>query len=560
MSIPVDEIREHLRHVHLFRDLEDEDIDYIVDLFEAVEYESEQVIFNQGDPPEWFGIVYSGAVEVSAFIDADSQEPTVLAILNQDDYFGEQAILNQTVRNATIRAVQRTIITKIDAEEFQRLFVDYPDVLKAIKLADRTRKLIRQRRFTKWLAPDEYVFLIALTHWGWLIRRLFLPLALAVPLLIGVYVLFTINLFWLPVAAIGGGFLGVWIGLVLLDWHDDSYVVTSKRVISDERLALLYTERAEAPLHAVRAVQVSQDPLEKALGYGDVVIQTFTGTITFPDVPDPYSIVNLISEHMERAQHFRQKEEEDALQRDIRISIGWEEQEEGKGLGRQRSGRPKEHTNTLLAFLRHFRPQFWERDGDTITLRKHPFILLKHMGLGLLGLFILSLLLVFRLYPIFDFMRVLEIVPIVGFAAAVLFVGLILFSWTLYQFEDWRNDVYQITPNLLVDSEQKPLLGNVDQRSASIDSVLNVSFSRPGILANLFNYGTVIIQTGGDTGELTFDWVVNPLTVQQEIFQRMETRRRKKEDDAASNRRGEIVEWLRAYAAVTQPENPADVE
>ena len=106
---------------------------------------------------------------------------------------------------------------------------------------------------------------------------------------------------------------GAWIGLALLDWHDDSYVVTSKRVISDERLALLYTERAEAPLHAVRAVQVSQDPLEKALGYGDVVIQTFTGTITFPDVPDPYSIVNLISEHMERAQHFRQLEEEDAF-------------------------------------------------------------------------------------------------------------------------------------------------------------------------------------------------------------------------------------------------------
>lgn len=558
MLVELDDIRKHLRQVHLFRELDKEDIDYIAEYFEAEEYEPDTELFAQGSRPEWFGIVYSGEVVVTARLDSGSKTPTELARLKTADYFGEQAIINNTVRNATITTTQQSVILIIEADDFRTMLTEYPDVLKALQLAVRTRQLIRQRRFGDWLRPDEVVFLIALTHWGWFVRRMLLPAALTLPVAIGVYFLFTINLFWLPATIVAGLLLGIWIALVYVDWRDDSYIVTSRRVVSDERLALLYKARAEAPLYAVRSVGVSQDPLEKALGYGDVVIQTFTGKINFPDVPDPYTIANLINEHIDRAKRSQQKEEASALERDIRVSIGWEEAPQGDARSRTRP--PAAEAGSFLAFLNHFRPQFWERDGELITLRKHPFILLQHIGLGLAGLALVSLLFAFRLYPVFEFMRVLEIVPVMGWSAAVLFVGLILLAWTLYQFEDWRNDIYQITPNLLVDEEKKPLLGNVEQRTASIDSVLNVRFTRPGVLANLFNFGTVTIQTGGDTGELSFKWVVNPLSVQQEIFRRMEKRRRQKEAAQAAKRRSEIVDWLRAYAAVTQPEKPPDLQ
>jgi len=52
--------------------------------------------------------------------------------------------------------------------------------------------------------------------------------------------------------------------------------------------------------------------------------------------------------------------------------------------------------------------------------------------------------------------------------------------------------------------------------------------------------------------------VVGPLAVQQELFQRMEQRRNQKDAAAEARRRNEIVDYLRAYARVTQPPNPSE--
>ena len=86
--------------------------------------------------------------------------------------------------------------------------------------------------------------------------------------------------------------------------------------------------------------------------------------------------------------------------------------------------------------------------------------------------------------------------------------------------------------------------------------MLNVSYDRPGILANIFNYGTVTIESGGETGRLTFDGVGNPLSVQQEIFLRLEQHFERREDEEAQHRQREVADWITAYDDITRPPNP----
>jgi len=79
--------------------------------------------------------------------------------------------------------------------------------------------------------------------------------------------------------------------------------------------------------------------------------------------------------------------------------------------------------------------------------------------------------------------------------------------------------------------------------------VQNVSFTIPGPIATIFDYGTVTVFTAGTEGKLDFSWVQDPKGVQQEIFRRI----RIYEDRQRHQRREEqwesLPEWFAAYDA-----------
>ena len=110
----------------------------------------------------------------------------------------------------------------------------------------------------------------------------------------------------------------------------------------------------------------------------------------------------------------------------------------------------------------------------------------------------------------------------------------------------------------LIDMEKKPLLGSLIQRSAPLENLVNVQYSRPGFWASIFNYGSVTIETGGDTGDLDFKMVLDPLLVQQTILNRMELRQEQQQTAERERQRTEMVDWLKAYAQVTQPAQPPE--
>jgi hypothetical protein len=116
--------------------------------------------------------------------------------------------------------------------------------------------------------------------------------------------------------------------------------------------------------------------------------------------------------------------------------------------------------------------------------------------------------------------------------------------WWLYQFQDWRNDIYQITDEKVIDSEKKPL-GTEITRSAPLESILNLDYQRIGFWGVLFNMGNVIINTGTD--KLTWMNITDPARAQREIFNRMYEQRRRKQLTESKKEWDQVSDWLAAY-------------
>jgi hypothetical protein len=121
---------------------------------------------------------------------------------------------------------------------------------------------------------------------------------------------------------------------------------------------------------------------------------------------------------------------------------------------------------------------------------------------------------------------------------------LVLAIWWLYQYVDWRNDIYQVTDKFIFDIYRKPL-GTEEKKSAPLENILTLEHERVGFLGYLLNYGNVIAMVGGT--KFTFDNVHDPARVQQDIFDRMYALRRNKEQAEVDRQRERLVDVIEIY-------------
>ena len=166
-----------LQRVHLLRPLSQEHTLHLAQLCEVHEFEVGEVVYRQGDTPEWFYLIYSGEVEITARLKSRDLAPTLLARLQADDYFGERAVQDRLLYDTIATPTRPTILLAINKKNFRQLLHDHPSILSGLKLTQRTRELMRLPRYRKWLDPDESLVLISGTHWPWLLRQAVLPAA-----------------------------------------------------------------------------------------------------------------------------------------------------------------------------------------------------------------------------------------------------------------------------------------------------------------------------------------------------------------------------------------------
>lgn len=102
----------------VFRELPQQDVATVEAQLTTVEYGAGDVIVRQGAPADKFFIIVDGEVEV---IREDDGTERKLATLKRGQFFGEMAILRDTPRMATVRALGPTTLFALPRDAFQTL-------------------------------------------------------------------------------------------------------------------------------------------------------------------------------------------------------------------------------------------------------------------------------------------------------------------------------------------------------------------------------------------------------------------------------------------------------
>jgi membrane protein YdbS with pleckstrin-like domain len=184
-----------------------------------------------------------------------------------------------------------------------------------------------------------------------------------------------------------------------------------------------------------------------------------------------------------------------------------------------------------------------QEPGNRLVWRKHWFgMLITTFPAFIFTLLSLAAVLTFALNPF----HLSATAQFTTTGISILITGIALFTlW--WRWEDWANDRYIVSDQLIERIIKKPLWFDEDRTTLSLERVQNVEFNRPSPLAFLLNYGDVHIQTAASDGKVVFSFVPAPDEVQFEIFHRIKDYQENMEKRRQSEQKNDFVEWLEAY-------------
>jgi hypothetical protein len=534
-----------LQEVQIFIDVSDADLARIADRLKEVQYSAGETIFLEGDEGDNMYFVVTGKVSVTRLDEASGQD-VELAIFDTGDAFGEDALYFNRERSATATVFNDAELYYLDETDFEWLRDTYPQVESYLSAFTKTHEMVNRLRID-WLGEGEHINLISRRHpirlVGEILTMLFL-LSLNLTILAGVYFLFQ-GLLWLVtfVWIIGGGFALLGILAIIwswAEWRNDYFIVTNVRVIWRERILFRGSSRQETPLRTIQSMNIQTGNFfQRGINVGDLIVRTFNSELRMTDVYHPEQMKELIQGFILRSRRRSQREQLADIRRTIRERLGIE-----------RDDIPSEEPTSLPPVIstkqRRF-ALFKTRivENGTITYRKHWSIFVKEAMLPNV-LFVLSLfgLLFLSIYFTINAINGRSLI-IGGFFLIVI----IFFFWWLYEYEDWRNDLYRVTRDLIVDRDKKPF-GQESFRSAPIKNIQSLGHEVPNLIGLILNVGNVYINVGDET--FTFDGVHDPSVVHQDISRRMEELVAQQEKEKAQQEHERMVTWLEIYHDETE--------
>lgn len=539
-----------LNRIHLFNGLKDNDLTGISTKLEERVYPADSVIFERGAKPDGFYLVFKGKVKV---VRPRERGEDFLAWLNAGDYFGEEALFENRNRSATIKAVEDTTVLFLAREGFDSLLTKYEKLRPNFLVSIKSRKLARATMF-KWLGANEVIFFIARRHKIRMVQALVAPFfSLALP--IALFAWSILSGATTPVAVGSILLVGIllWALWLIIDWSNDYYIVTNQRVVWVERVIGIYDSRQEVPLGTILSVNVETDLIGRALDYGNVAVRTFVGNIKFDYVDHPSQAADMIKEHWERTKSRGSQAQKDAMKNAIRAKLGLtvikKQEEELPPLvaAEDKEVQKKGLIRIVLANMFKLRVE----DGGKVIYHKHWYILLQQMGRPLLFFLGLAALMIVRIWSLYNNSNeaILERLESGGFRPDAILVAIPLvmlpfIGWMIWEYIDWKNDIFEVTPDEIIDLDKTPL-GTEERRSAQIENILSTEYKREGLTGYLLNFGTVYIVVGGS--KLEFQDVLDPAGVQADINRRRMVRLAKKSEDTANVERERMAVWLAAY-------------
>jgi uncharacterized membrane protein YdbT with pleckstrin-like domain len=542
------DIASFLGGLYLFRGLPDQEITDLAGKFSVLHLKHGQALsYSEGIQGRFF-IILDGRFLVNTSLNMGENREEYLV---SGDFFGEDGLLFGDTNLVSMHAIRDSKLLSLEGDQFFNLLREFPVVRRNFKRTFESRRMARNLNFD-WINDDEVIYQVTRKHDTYLLVSLIGPFIIC---LVALLLLFYVSM---PGIAPTIWFIGVLLSSLLflvgilwgiwnvIDWSNDYYIVTNQRVVWVEHVIWLYDSREEAPLTTIRSVDIKTNLLGRLLGYGDIIVNTYTGKILMRTVGQPFLMAAMIEEYWHRAQRRLDEEETEAMESVIRRQLGQLEEEEASDSTEVPSDQAEPPRVKLHGLWQNYFSNFLKMrfvDGNVITYRKFWLILIKKTWKpAFAGLIVLAVMGYFTILFFIDPQRVPD--PWLVFIGGVVLLIVVIFPWWAYLYVDWRNDIYQVTERYIFDIERKPL-GTEIKKSAPLESILSLEHERQGFLGYLFNFGNVTIHVGD--AKFVFRGVYDPARAQQDVFNRMYALRRKKEKSEAERERARIAAALSMY-------------
>ena len=537
--LTTDEIVQRLHGMPAFQGLDDAALRGIADKMEVQFASQGHPLYKIGQIAERMYIVESGLVMLQERTRLD--KPRDVGRMGPGSVLGLEAVAQSLPYTQTALVAEPTTVFSLDRPAIQDILATYPFLRRRLDRYGRQQQRLNRLNLPSRL-DDEVILVYARPHWTALLGRLIWPiLALA-----GIAVLSGGLFAFLHDALISAGlitfsllgFVLVMLAYSFADWWFDTYIVTNQRVISMLRRPFIHEKLQEAPIGKIQNTSL-QFPSFSAhyLGWSNINISTAGGPpITFKRIAQGPRVNAVIQELVAEARQRGTVQAREARQQQIETRL------RGVANAAPPPNPPPPRANSRSRTMPYFIPQLRSEERDsqgalTITYRKHWIVLLLET---IFWLFLLALLGAVGVGGVAT--GVLISMPLLGIPLGVGMLATFLYLWWLY--EDWRNDLYILTPTAVLDIERRPLYLSEKSTQAGLDAIQDVSYVMSNPIAEMFNYGDLLIQTAGPQGQVKWDHVPDPREVRREINERIAEFQRKRAERTRKELDDDIQEWV----------------
>lgn len=103
------------------------------------EYQNGENIIKQGDEGDCLYVVQKGKVEV---IDESGEQEIRIAVIGENEFFGEMGLFEKDVRSCTVRAIGKAKVLTIDKKNFYKTIQKDPSI--AYRLLEKMSARLRE--------------------------------------------------------------------------------------------------------------------------------------------------------------------------------------------------------------------------------------------------------------------------------------------------------------------------------------------------------------------------------------------------------------------------------
>ncbi|MBI9051108.1 MAG: cyclic nucleotide-binding domain-containing protein [Anaerolineaceae bacterium] len=519
----------------------------IVDMNPIRRVKKGKTIYELGDEAAALYIVIQGTVGLNDVFDDGTFRPEMA--INAGEMFGFETIQEETFQNQAV-AWSDCLLLEL-SYDFLESAASVDAIFKKSVLFLSNCLMRSSHTHFPWRNLEENILYANRRHWMVLLLKLILPIFLLLALIpLATYLVASQTAYVTPlmVTTIGLVIIAGYSLWVVQDWRNDYAVITNQRVVWQEKVILLYESRQEAPLDSVLAISVNTSMLGRMFSYGNVIVRTYAGIIDLNQVPSPEEVAAMLESQWQQAKRGTVRAEQFARVEQM-IKERLFHTAETTQIPAIEDVKPEQVYHPQRRGLFDWLADVFQLRLDSqgmVRYRTHWWILLKRIFFPGLVTLLLLIGVILNLLNIFSLLTLNTLLLLTGL------LGTLCIFWLVYEYVDWRNDIYIVTHEFLIDVNKKPL-GLENKKTAPLSTIQSVEFERIGLPGLLLNFGTVSIRVGETT--LTFDNVYNPAEVQRDLFKTISERERKRKDRAVAEEEQRLTDWIEVYHHLSEKED-----